>query len=81
MAEKGMGQFGWFSFGGAVIMGILYVFDKSGRANSIASRTMTLFTGMLAGIGAVLLYYGRDPTRARAPAVEEEESPLERVMP
>jgi hypothetical protein len=43
-------------------MGLLYVLDLTGVADSILSPTMTLLVAVLAGVGALLFYVGNDPT-------------------
>ena len=57
-----MGAAGWFSAAGFVIMGLLYVLDATEIATSFLPPIWTLVIALVAGIGAVLFYYGDDPT-------------------
>lgn len=57
-----IGSFGWFSVAGFLIMGLLYLLDVMGIADSILSPGLTLLVAIVAGIGALLLYFGNDPT-------------------
>jgi len=65
MARNAMGWFGWFSVAGAVILGALYVLDLANTAAWPVSRSLTLTLALLAGIGALALYFGNDPTASR----------------
>ncbi|ESP89111.1 hypothetical protein [Candidatus Halobonum tyrrellensis] len=60
--RNGMGAAGWFSAAGFVIMGLLYLLDVTEISTSVLSPIWTLVIALVAGIGAVLLYYGDDPT-------------------
>jgi len=62
MARNAMGWFGWFSVAGFVILGALYVLNLAGTATWPVSRSLTLVLAALAGIGALALYFGHDPT-------------------
>lgn len=61
--DNGFGWFGWLSAAGFVILGLLYVLDATGTAEWPLSPELTGALAILAGIGALLLYYGNDPTR------------------
>lgn len=61
-ADDDFGWFGWISVAGFVIMGLLYLLDTLEIADSILSPTATLIVALVAGIGALLLYFGNDPT-------------------
>jgi len=62
MARNSMGWFGWFSAAGFVVLGALYLLDLYNDALWAYSPTWTLILALLAGIGAVVLYFGHDPT-------------------
>lgn len=70
MARNGFGWFGWFSLAGFVILGALWLVDATGANLWPYSQTWTLVVALLAGIGAVALYYGEDPTAREAPESE-----------
>ena len=57
-----IGSVGWFAVAGFVIMGLLYVLDVADIANSILSPLWTLIVAVVAGVGALLLYAGNDPS-------------------
>ena len=61
-----MGAAGWFSAAGFVIMGLLYLLDLFTVVNLGTSTSIPaiwwLIAALVAGIGAVLFYYGDDPT-------------------
>lgn len=61
-AGNDIGSFGWFSVAGFVIMGLLYLLDVMDIADSILPPGTTLVVAIVAGVGALLLYFGNDPT-------------------
>jgi hypothetical protein len=62
MVRRSFGWFGWFSAVGFVILGTLYVLDVYLADVWAFSARWTLITALLAGIGAIALYYGNDQT-------------------
>ena len=62
MARNDFGWFGWFSAAGFVIMSALYLVDMFATELWQLSPTWTLTIALLAGIGALALYFGNDPT-------------------
>jgi hypothetical protein len=62
MAQHDFGWFGWFSAAGFVILGLLYLLDVMFVGLWEFSAFWTLVVAILAGIGALALYYGDDPT-------------------
>lgn len=62
MERNGFGWFGWFSLAGFVILGALWLIDATGAEVWPFSQLWTLIIALVAGIGAVALYYGNDPT-------------------
>ncbi|NHN41157.1 hypothetical protein G9C85_05840 [Halorubellus sp. JP-L1] len=62
MARHDFGWFGWFSAAGFFILGTLYLLDLAFVEVWPYSATWTLVVALLAGIGALALYYGNDPT-------------------
>lgn len=62
MARNGFGWFGWFSAAGFVILGALYLIDVFVAEVWPYSALWTLIVALLAGVGAVALYFGNDPT-------------------
>lgn len=62
ISENRMGWFGWFSAAGFVILGLLYVLDMFATDWWAFSAFWTGVIALIAGIGAVALYFGNDPT-------------------
>lgn len=62
MTRNDFGWFGWFSAAGFLIMGALYLLDMVEPALWQVSRSLTLGVALLAGLGALALYFGNDPT-------------------
>ena len=62
MSEHSFGWFGWFSAAGFVILGALYLIDLVATDLWELSAFWTLVVALLAGIGALALYFGNDPT-------------------
>ena len=62
MARNGFGWFGWFSAAGFVILGALYLLDLYFAEVWPYSLGWTLTVAVIAGIGALALYFGNDPT-------------------
>ncbi len=67
MADHSFGPLGWVSAAGFVILSLLYVVDAWGIAQWPMSLAVTGAVALLAAAGAILLWYGNDPT-----ATEEE---------
>ena len=65
MAEHSFGWFGWVSAAGFVILGLLYLIDIFATDVWEFSAFWTLIVALLAGIGALALYFGNDPTDRR----------------
>jgi hypothetical protein len=63
--NRGLGALGWISVAGFVIMGALYVLSVTTDASALISPAADLAIASLAGIGAVLFWYGNDPTAGR----------------
>ena len=61
-AGNDIGSLGWFSIAGFLIMGLLYLLDVMEVADSILPPGTTLLVAIVAGVGALLLYFGNDPT-------------------
>jgi len=66
MARHTMGWLGWFSLAGFIILGALYLIDLNATGVWPVSTTWTGIIALIAGIGALALYFGNDPT-ARVP--------------
>lgn len=62
MARNDFGWFGWFSAVGFVIMGALYLIDMVDTDLWQFPASWTLAIALLAGLGALALYFGNDPT-------------------
>jgi thiol:disulfide interchange protein len=62
MARDSFGWFGWVSAAGFIILGALYLIDEFVAEVWAVSQELTLAVAIVAGIGALLLYYGEDPT-------------------
>jgi len=62
MDRNTLGWFGWFSAAGFVILTALFVLDIFADSLWAFSAFWTLVVAILAGIGAVALYAGEDPT-------------------
>jgi len=62
MARHSFGWFGWLSAAGFVILGLLYVLDVFLVNVWPFSAFWTLIVALVAGAGALALYYGNDPT-------------------
>ncbi|MFC7203214.1 hypothetical protein ACFQJC_06785 [Haloferax namakaokahaiae] len=62
MSKHSFGWFGWLSAAGFVILGLLFVIDLFAVNVWAFSAFWTLIVALLAGIGALALYYGNDPT-------------------
>lgn len=71
MAPKGFGWFGWFSVAGVVILGPLLLVDLLVAEVWPYSQFWTLLVVTLAGIGAVALYYGNDPSDGLRPEIHD----------
>lgn len=61
-SERRLGPLGWFALLGLLSMGGLYALDVATQGNGVAPTT-SLPIGIVAGIGALLLWFGNDPTR------------------
>lgn len=72
MARHGFGWFGWFSLAGFVILGALYLIDVFVAEVWPVSAPLTLAVALLAGVGALALYYGNDPTAREYRETERE---------
>jgi len=62
MSRDSFGWFGWFSAAGFVILGLLYLLDVYVADVWEFSAWWTLAIAIVAGIGALALYFGNDPT-------------------
>ena len=62
MARDNFGWFGWFSVVGFVILSALYLLDLAFADVWPFSAWLTLLVALLAGVGAIALYAGNDPT-------------------
>jgi hypothetical protein len=62
MARNDFGWFGWFSAAGFVILGALYLLDLAFEDVWAFSALGTLVVALVAGVGALALYFGNDPT-------------------
>jgi hypothetical protein len=62
MAQHTFGWFGKFSAAGFVILGALYLIDLVATGLWQFSPVWTLLVAVIAGAGALALYYGDDPT-------------------
>lgn len=70
MTQNTFGWFGWLSAAGFVILGALYLIDLTATQLWPFSAFWTGVIALVAGIGALLLYIGNDPTdRSRREAV------------
>ncbi|WP_336000090.1 hypothetical protein [Halorientalis halophila] len=67
MANNELGPLGWFSAAGFVILSLLYVVDMQGIAQWPVSLPVTGALALLAAAGAILFWYGNDPTAAEEP--------------
>ena len=67
MSRHSFGWFGWFSAAGFVILGALYLLDLFVAEVWPFSSTWTLIVALIAGIGALALYFGHDPTDRERP--------------
>jgi len=57
-----MGWLGWFSLAGFVILGLLWIIDVSAIGSWPVSALWTGIIALVAGVGALLFWYGTDPT-------------------
>lgn len=62
MATNDFGWFGWFSAVGFAILAALYLVDMVAPDMWPFSAYATLTVALIAGIGAIALYFGNDPT-------------------
>jgi hypothetical protein len=62
MARNDFGPFGWFSAAGFVVLSLLYVVDMWNIASWPVSLPVTGAVALLAAAGALMLWYGHDPT-------------------
>ena len=62
MERNALGWFGWFSVAGFVILTALFALDLFADSLWAFSAFWTLVVAIVAGIGAVALYVGEDPT-------------------
>lgn len=62
MSQHSFGWFGWFSAAGFIILGLLYLLDMYFANVWEFSAWWTLIVAIVAGIGALALYYGNDST-------------------
>lgn len=62
MSEHSFGWFGWFSAAGFLILGLLYLLDLFVADIWEFSAWWTLVVAIIAGIGALALYFGNDST-------------------
>jgi hypothetical protein len=66
MSTDTFGWFGKFSAAGFFILGALYLVDILFAEVWAFSAFWTLVVALVAGIGALALYFGHDPTDKRA---------------
>ncbi|MDG5777366.1 hypothetical protein VB773_02960 [Haloarculaceae archaeon H-GB2-1] len=66
MARHTFGWFGWISALGFVVLGALWLLESMYTLAWPVSATWTLSIAVVAGLGALALYFGNDPT-AREP--------------
>lgn len=59
--HRSLGLLGWFSLIGLVSMFVFYYINLIIGGNGLASSTI-LSIGIVAGIGALLFWFGNDPT-------------------
>lgn len=67
MAQHTFGWFGWFSAAGFVALGALYLVDLVATDLWRFSPFWTLVVALIAGVGALALYFGDDPTAGERP--------------
>lgn len=60
--ENHIGWFGWFSLLGFLILGLLAIGESMAALDWPLSTGLTAALAILAGIGAVALWIGNDPT-------------------
>lgn len=60
--ENHIGWFGWFSLLGFIILGLLAIGESMAALDWPLSLGLTAALAVLAGIGAVALWIGNDPT-------------------
>ena len=65
MTDHSFGWLGWLSAAGFVILGGLYVLDVFAGNLWPFSAMWTLIIALIAGFGAIALYFGNDPTDRR----------------
>lgn len=63
-----IGWFGWFSLLGFLILGLLAIGESMAALDWPLSVGLTAALAVLAGIGAVALWIGNDPTAEETPA-------------
>lgn len=63
--DNEIGALGWFSIAGFVIMGALYVLSVTTDAAALTTPMGDLAIAIVAGIGALLFWFGNDPTAGR----------------
>lgn len=61
-SDHDFGWFGWFSVAGFVVLGLLYLLDLFATQWWAFSAFWTGIVALIAGIGALALYFGDDPT-------------------
>lgn len=65
--ENHIGWFGWFSLLGFIVLGALAIGESMAALDWPLSLGLTTALAILAGIGAIALWFGNDPTaRGRA---------------
>lgn len=62
--ERRIGMLGWISVAGFLIMGALYLLAVSTGASALTTPGGDLAIAIVAGIGALLFWFGNDPTAA-----------------